>query len=139
MSGTETYPHAQWAEALRRFDKAQEDRRAAEHLLSADPPLLDPAAYHCQQTAEKLLKGLLAAAGKQIPKTHDLPYLAEMSVIPFSSLSAQIQRLSALTSWGTESRYPGLDTGLGLSVDDIHLALKDISQLQDSIAQLACP
>jgi HEPN domain-containing protein len=33
--------------------KADHDLRSARQLFSADPPLLDTAVYHCQQTAEK--------------------------------------------------------------------------------------
>ena len=58
----------QWSEALRWVDKAAQDRRSAVLVLADKPPLIDPAAYHCQQAAEKLLKSLLAAAGVTIPK-----------------------------------------------------------------------
>ena len=40
--------------------KAANDLRAAEELQAASPPLLDEAVFHCQQAAEKVLKGFLA-------------------------------------------------------------------------------
>ena len=129
MSDTEKHPPIQWTEAHRWFAKALEDSKAAERLLTADPPLLDPAAYHCQQAAEKLLKGLLAAAGITIPKTHDLRHLAFLAAPCFPSIEIGIEQVSFLTPWGTETRYPGLDEGLNLSLSDLRSALSDIDQL----------
>lgn len=40
--------------------KARADLRAAEHEFQATPPLLDDIVFHCQQAAEKALKGFLA-------------------------------------------------------------------------------
>jgi HEPN domain-containing protein len=60
MSDNDSARLAQWTEARRWIKKANEDRRSAVLILADDPPLLDPAAYHCQQAAEKLLKALLA-------------------------------------------------------------------------------
>lgn len=53
---------AQWAEAGRWLAKADEDIAVAELALDHAPPLVDPAAFHCQQAAEKILKALLVAA-----------------------------------------------------------------------------
>lgn len=41
--------------------KAQRDLAAAVRLMAGDPPYADTAVYHCQQAAEKALKGFLAA------------------------------------------------------------------------------
>jgi HEPN domain-containing protein len=37
--------------------RADEDLRAVRPCLDAPPPVLGVAAYHCQQAAEKLIKG----------------------------------------------------------------------------------
>jgi len=39
--------------------KAAYDLRVASHSLTASPPLLDDVVFHCQQAAEKALKGFL--------------------------------------------------------------------------------
>lgn len=39
--------------------KAQRDLASARVLAASDPPLLDTAMYHCQQAAEKAVKGYL--------------------------------------------------------------------------------
>jgi len=41
------------------LSKAANDLRAAEHELTATPPLLDDIVFHCQQAAEKVIKGFL--------------------------------------------------------------------------------
>jgi HEPN domain-containing protein len=59
MPSSEQVRHAltrQWV------DKAAQDLRAAESLLSVDPPLLYPSCFHSQQAAEKYLKAVLTMA-----------------------------------------------------------------------------
>jgi hypothetical protein len=52
--------------------KADEDRAAAQCLACADDPLLLPAVFHVQQSAEKFLKALLIAKGLDFGRKHDL-------------------------------------------------------------------
>ena len=47
------------AETQAWFIKAANDLRAADHEFSAVPPLLDDIVFHCQQAAEKAMKGFL--------------------------------------------------------------------------------
>ncbi len=42
------------------FAKAHLDLRTANLVLEAEPPLYEPAVFHCQQAAEKSIKGFLA-------------------------------------------------------------------------------
>ena len=44
--------------------KAHSDLRAAEHEFLAAPPLLDDVVFHCQQAAEKAMKGFLTWHGR---------------------------------------------------------------------------
>ena len=52
------------AEARPWFTKAAHDLQAAELLLTADPSLLGEVAFHCQQAAEKAMKGYLRSRNK---------------------------------------------------------------------------
>ena len=63
---------ARIAEARPWFTKAAHDLRAAEVLLAADPPLLGEVVFHCQQAAEKVMKGHLCWHDTPFGKTHDL-------------------------------------------------------------------
>ena len=47
------------AETKSWFAKASEDLRAADFEFGATPPLLADIVFHCQQAAEKAMKGFL--------------------------------------------------------------------------------
>jgi hypothetical protein len=55
--------HARWNAVERWLRVAEPDRKMALARMAQDPPLLDGAAFHCQQAIEKLLKGFLTLAG----------------------------------------------------------------------------
>lgn len=137
MSDADRATEAQWAEALRWMAKASQDRRSAVLVLADDPPLLEPAADHCQQAAEKLLKALLAAAGTNIPKTHDLRRLSKLAASLFPALAPGMSAVSDLTPWGTATRYPELEEEMGLHAVDIRAALLALDRLHEAIASLA--
>ena len=61
-----------------------EHLRAAEALMAASPPLFNEAVFHCQQAAEKALKGFLTWNGRAFRKTHNLEEIGEqcMSIDP---------------------------------------------------------
>ncbi len=65
----------QWREAERWLARADEDVRAAEALLALASPEVDPAAFHCQQAAEKMAKAMLIAAREPPPRLHDIDEL----------------------------------------------------------------
>lgn len=55
--------------------KAALDLRAAEHDLSALPPLFEDILFHCQQAAEKSLKAFLVWHGRPFRRAHSLEEL----------------------------------------------------------------
>ncbi len=70
--------------------KARHDLENARLLILQEKRLLDIAAYHCQQAAEKALKAYLTAKDCVFPKTHILETLLA-SCIPFHSSFATLQ------------------------------------------------
>lgn len=60
---------ARVAEAREWLVRASRDLRGAEHALKADPPLVEDALFHCQQAAEKAMKGFLAWHDRPFGKT----------------------------------------------------------------------
>ena len=52
--------------------RASHDLQAARTLAAGKEPLLDMAIYHCQQAAEKAVKGWLQSQDNPFPKTHDI-------------------------------------------------------------------
>lgn len=87
--------------------KASRDLASAERLLAGDPPYLDTAVYHCQQTAEKALKAYLTLKDSPFRKVHDLSALVEQSS-EFDGTFVQLREAAeTLTSYRVAFRYPG--------------------------------
>jgi hypothetical protein len=55
--------------------KAEDDYTLARQASRSIIPLHDGVYFHCQQCAEKYLKGLMEELGLAVPKTHDLDVL----------------------------------------------------------------
>ncbi len=95
------------AEARPWLVKAEHDLRAAVVLLAATPPLLGESAYHCQQAAEKSLKGYLSWHDIPFGKTHDLAAIGGLCVANDASLEAICVRADRLSVFAWAFRYPG--------------------------------
>ena len=87
--------------------KAAQDLAAAEALLATDPPLLYPACFHAQQTAEKFLKALLTFHQVEFPKTHSIGELLDLTARVAPELATELRDAVSLTPYGVELRYPG--------------------------------
>ena len=87
--------------------KAHRDLLSAHELASAQTPLLDTAAYHCQQAAEKAVKGFLLFNDVRFEKSHDIVLLVSQSIDVDLSFSALIEIARLLTPLAVEFRYPG--------------------------------
>lgn len=87
--------------------KACTDLRSARRLYSDKPPLLDTAAYHCQQAAEKALKAYLALHDVPFRKTHLLvPLLVDCEHLDPAFVELA-EATEVLTPFATAFRYPG--------------------------------
>lgn len=89
------------------LEKACSDLASAKLLASADAPLLDTAAFHCQQAGEKSLKAFLTAAEIPFPKTHLLDSLLALCAGRDASFDSLREQCLVLTPLATEFRYPG--------------------------------
>ncbi len=88
--------------------RASQDLRTIENNFKDDPEFLASVnCYLAQQAAEKILKAFLLAKGKELPKTHDLLFLAKKC----SEVNPQIhilqEDLELLNLFSIEARYPG--------------------------------
>ncbi|CAA7622398.1 conserved hypothetical protein [Magnetospirillum sp. LM-5] len=135
MSGAEPVK-AQWAEAALWLAKADDDIRVASMTLAADPPMLDPAAFHCQQAVEKIIKALLVAAAVAAPRTHDIEMLAGKAAPFYPALEQQMLSFARLTEWLTASRYPDLGGGLGEEIGDVADMLTAVKAFRQEVAGL---
>lgn len=63
------------------FVKAEADLLSAEILLQSGAPVTGMVCYHCQQSAEKFLKGYLTFHQMKFKWVHDLEYLIELCAV----------------------------------------------------------
>lgn len=107
------------------ISKARGDLEVAqrEHALGLGGST-DAVVFHCQQAIEKLLKGLIAQAGREPPKIHDLPQLSHMVREIHPAWNWPIEDLRFLTFGAVQSRYPGTIASLQDSNDAFALSLR---------------
>ena len=91
---------------IRWLSKARDDLRTAETMLDAKPPVCWVAAFHAQQAAEKLLKGLLTFHEVEFERSHDIGYLLDLCVPVEPGLQRIRDAAEALTEYAVETRYP---------------------------------
>jgi len=130
MSGTDRA--AVIEEARRWWAIATEDLRVARMCLAMAPPSLGNAAYHCQQAAEKTMKGLLVAAATGFRKVHDLDELADATCPLYPTLAADLELCRPFSSWATEYRYPPEDEAPPPSEQAIAHAIATVQRILEA-------
>ncbi|HAI87650.1 MAG TPA: DNA-binding protein [Firmicutes bacterium] len=107
---------------------------SAEHLLNMHPTPMEVVCYHCQQSAEKYLKGYLVLHGNNPPRTHDLDELCKLCLDTHDGFGKIADQCSDLTAYGVQTRYP---MGLTLEERDMSQALNGARQIRDCVLALA--
>ena len=74
--------------------------------LAEDPDFARVVVYHCQQAAEKGLKGLLTWHGIRFGRTHDLDMLGSLARPLAPALGPVLDRAVELTPYAWLYRYP---------------------------------
>lgn len=87
--------------------RARRGLEAARALAALSEPLLDSAIYHCQQAAEKALKGWLQMQDDPFPKTHDIERLVRQAALQEPEFNQHLQSAAVLTPYASAFRYPG--------------------------------
>ncbi len=86
---------------------AQMDYDAALHLhCSMVPEPFEIVCFHCQQSAEKVVKALMLSFDMEIPRTHDLGLLTGQLGERVSFPQEILDACNALTSYAVNIRYP---------------------------------
>lgn len=90
--------------------------------------------FCCQQAAEKMLKGLVAARTGQLPpRTHNLMRLAEEAgLVPDEATASKLRQL---TAYYIQSRYPD-EVQVLTSQADVHLAREVLRETQEVLQWL---
>ena len=95
------------AETREWLSRAENDLQAAALLRVADSRLAGSALFHCQQAAEKALKGFLTWHGRTFRKTHNIGELGSVVVEILPKLLPAIRAGTGLTDYAWKFRYPG--------------------------------
>ena len=112
------------------FDIAEQDLSSAKYLQNMQPIPIEIICYHCQQSAEKFLKGYLAGNGHKIVKTHDLILLNNLCKKFNDEFKLVEEECLRLTDYGVNIRYP---YPLDLNIVDMKLAIKDAEKIGDFV------
>lgn len=86
---------------------ARQDLDVARLAAAHDPPLLEPALYHCAQAAEKALKSVIVDGNLVPRKTHDLITLRVHALSADPSLPVDEADAALLAEYAVDPRYPG--------------------------------
>jgi HEPN domain-containing protein len=89
------------------MEKASHDLQSARILATADAPVLDTAIYHCQQAAEKAVKGYLVFHDIRFEKTHDVGDLVLLAAKQCAGFGEWNHAAQWLTPYARIFRYPG--------------------------------
>jgi HEPN domain-containing protein len=119
--------------------KALHDLQTASITAGAADGPLDTAIYHCQQAAEKALKGWLTAMSVSFEKTHDVRRLIRQAGV----ISPQFTRLSeaaeVLTPYVSAFRYPGVTDQSMPTRQEFEAALQHAQGIYDFVLNLLPP
>jgi HEPN domain-containing protein len=86
---------------------ALNDLLVAKNCLAMRPQQIEIACYHCQQSAEKALKGCILWLCKiEPPKVHNLVQLYQQCLAKDANFANILTSCSDLTAYGAMPRYP---------------------------------
>jgi len=114
------------------LDFAGKDISSAKYLLDMRPIPLEIICYHCEQAAEKVLKGYLIHHDVEPPKTHDLRLLCKMCAEFDRSFDEISQSCVNLTAYGVQTRYP---FEIEILDSDMQKAITDADYVMDFTLQ----
>ncbi|HUT54345.1 MAG TPA: HEPN domain-containing protein [bacterium] len=117
------------------FDKAASDLRNAEIILSSgeDDQPTDTVCFHCQQAAEKFIKGFLASRDTEYQKVHNLKALVEKAMALDPSFEQIMEKAESLSPYAVAIRYP--DDFWMPKLEDAQEAFAIAREIKDFILQ----
>ena len=88
------------------FKYAERDLESAIFLIKMHPVPIEIICYHCEQSAEKYLKGYLILKQNNVEKTHDLGLLNKKSLLIEPAFCEIEDECLELIPYGVQVRYP---------------------------------
>jgi len=121
-------------EAKRWVNLAKRDHAIALHLRDTFVPLpVETICFHCQQTAEKALKAVLAYHNADIPKTHDITKLDGLCQEFTDKVQTDARIAETLTTFAVITRY--VEDRHDFTEDTAQFALKQAKQVLDNVKE----
>lgn len=115
------------------FETADLDYGSALFLLEMKPMPFEIICYHCQQCAEKYLKGFIAYYGEDILKTHDLVVLNKRCIDIDDRFIEIEEACIQLTDYGVHIRYP---FHIEINEYDVKQAIVDANAIKGFILEI---
>ena len=115
------------------FIFANNDLNSAKFLLNMKPLPLEIICYHCQQSAEKYLKGYIALNGGDILRTHDLTILNKICRKYDERFKELEEDCIELVDYGVHVRYP---FHIDLEEYDMKKALESAHNIENFIRNI---
>ena len=109
---------------------ADNDMDAAHQLATFMQPKMEIICYHCQQSAEKMLKAFLVYSNITPPRTHELGELVSMCEGVDSTFSELAGECIRLNDYASQPRYP---FGMEITDYDMRTALIDCKRIGEFI------
>jgi HEPN domain-containing protein len=113
--------------------KALHDLQSARIMSNAADGPLDIAIYHCQQTAEKSVKGWLTAKSTPFERTHDVRRLVKQAAMVLAEFERFAGAAEILTPYVSAFRYPGLSDETMPSREEFEEALRHAQAVYDFV------
>lgn len=112
------------------FEYAKRDLESARFLMNMYPVPIEIICYHCEQSAEKYLKGYLIFKGNNAERTHDLGLLNNKCSAINDEFKTIEDECLELVPYGVQVRYP---YQLEVNEDDMKSALVCAEKIQEFI------
>jgi HEPN domain-containing protein len=109
--------------------KARNDLDTARQIASTPEGHLDTAIYHCQQAAEKAVKGFLGFHDHRLERSHDIERLVSLASRYDPSFGGWTDAAILLTPYATAYRYPGESMALEPTRAEFNDALDAAQQI----------
>lgn len=111
------------------IDKADHDLGSAKLIYLHIPDYFDTIAFHCQQAAEKYLKGVLEYYGIEFQRSHNLVYLLDLLSQKVDIAEDTYDKAIMLNGFSVQIRYP--DNTIYLTRDELETSIKISQEFRD--------
>ncbi len=116
--------------------KARSDLETARQIGGLPEGHLDAGIYHCQQAAEKALKGFLVFHEQSPDRIHDLGKIIERAIRIDPAFGQYVESADVLTPYAAMYRYPDEQSFFEPSREEFDEALQHAQTIYDFVLKL---